>query len=65
MNPGDDKREFGPDILRALAIILVVFAHSLIYLDHIPFVQKYSLHIASSCAVWRVEIFFVLSGYLI
>ncbi len=54
-------RNFGLDIARCVAILLVVFAHSL------PFISKYSdnFRIFNICGFLGVEIFFVLSGFLI
>ena len=49
--PGASKRNFGLDVIRAAAIGLVVIAH-------------YAT-IAPVCGVLGVELFFVLSGYLI
>ncbi|NLU93168.1 acyltransferase family protein [Chitinophaga sp. Ak27] len=54
------KRIFGLDILRASAIILVMYTHSYVYLEKIL-----PSTIASFFLVDGVGIFFVLSGFLI
>ncbi len=57
-----DKRIFGLDIMRAIAITLVVLSHSLWILPRTKNVITDGLSLAG---VLGVEIFFVLSGFLI
>jgi|CXWL01.1.fsa_nt_gi peptidoglycan/LPS O-acetylase OafA/YrhL len=61
--PPPDQRLFGLDFLRALAILAVLLTHStLVY----PFEQKSWFHIAATTGGHLgVELFFVLSGFLI
>lgn len=54
-------RIFGLDILRFLAIVLVLVAHTVKILGNNPITG----FLSTMCAVWGVEIFFVLSGFLI
>jgi peptidoglycan/LPS O-acetylase OafA/YrhL len=57
-----DKRVFGLDILRACAILLVLVSHSRFYLKESLFgTEKY----LSLGGFFGVELFFVLSGFLI
>ncbi len=58
--PYDSKRVFGLDLLRALAIFFVVHGHGVHFLanSHFAFLQSISLP-------HGVDIFFILSGYLI
>lgn len=54
-------RNFGLDIIRALAILLVLFNHSINYFN----IFSLSTFIANLSGIYGVELFFVLSGYLI
>ncbi|TAN42428.1 MAG: acyltransferase [Nitrospirae bacterium] len=57
------KRIFGLDMLRALAIFLVLFAHSLVLLPSLPkALSKVLFHLLGFLGV---ELFFVLSGFLV
>lgn len=56
------KRIFGLDIMRAVAILLVVFSHTLWI---VPGAQGFIPDLLSLAGVIGVEIFFVLSGFLI
>ncbi len=55
------KRSYGLDVFRAIAILLVLFCHSMILLPEIP----YDKLIYYWTGFLGVELFFVLSGYLI
>jgi peptidoglycan/LPS O-acetylase OafA/YrhL len=57
----ENQRAFGPDLIRAAAIVLVIMSHTIPGGTMFP-----ALGIARDYwGVWGVEIFFVLSGYLI
>ncbi len=57
----EDKRKFGLDFVRALAILLVIFAHAGIF-----FIGTFNYIIENSgLGFFGVEFFFVLSGFLI
>lgn len=56
------SRQFGLDLLRALAILLVIAGHTIYFFDH-NFAYAYKLHMG--LAILGVEIFFVLSGFLV
>ncbi|MEY3499560.1 MAG: hypothetical protein RL308_1229 [Bacteroidota bacterium] len=60
---GIDKsnRVFGLDILRATAILLVLYSHR----DLISCTDSIHHHFNYLCGFWGVELFFVLSGFLI
>ncbi len=58
---GTFKRIFGLDLLRCVAILLVLFTHTLSFLD--PENHYYKLPVFTGFA--GVELFFVLSGFLI
>jgi len=57
-----NKRIFGLDIMRAIAILCVVFSHALWI---IPEMKGHLSDLLSLLGVMGVEIFFVLSGFLI
>ena len=57
-----DKRIFGLDLMRAVAILLVVFSH-ITWI--IPKTKGFIPDLMSIAGVIGVEIFFVLSGFLI
>ncbi|PLX23958.1 MAG: hypothetical protein C0599_03270 [Salinivirgaceae bacterium] len=59
MAPNKNQRHFGLDLIRALAILSVVFGHSMFILK--PIVPA----ITSFPFLRGVDVFFVLSGYLI
>ena len=54
-------RLFGLDLLRAIAVVCVLIAHTAKIWGHTYFTHHASIY----GAVWGVEIFFVLSGFLI
>ncbi len=56
----ENKRNFGLDILRATAIILVIFSHTAFIIS-----EKYNFEATYILGYLGVEIFFVLSGFLI
>lgn len=57
-----DNRIFGLDIMRAVAILMVVFSHALWIL---PRTKNLVTEVLSLSGLLGVEIFFVLSGFLI
>ncbi len=57
-----NKRMHGLDVARAIAISLVVFAHSLWISDFFPPVVSWLMQLSGTIGV---EIFFVISGFLI
>ena len=57
-----NKRMHGLDIARAIAISLVVFAHSLWISDFFPPVVSWFMQLSGTIGV---EIFFIISGFLI
>lgn len=59
----NNKRIFGLDLLRAIAILLVLYNHGLIIYPYLPSsIGNYTFWISG---FFGVEIFFVLSGFLI
>ncbi|WP_080059044.1 acyltransferase family protein [Spirosoma aerolatum] len=56
-----NSRIFGLDLLRCIAIVLVLIAHTIRPLGDNVFINASGIY----GAVWGVEIFFVLSGFLI
>ncbi len=57
------ERNFGLDLMRSIAIILVLIAHSLyMYYDKLPALIGNNLLLVGD---WGVQMFFVLSGFLI
>lgn len=64
----EHKRIFGLDLIRAIAVLSVVFAHSaclLTPLFKLPYGVGWFLENCSALGVLGVELFFVLSGFLI
>jgi peptidoglycan/LPS O-acetylase OafA/YrhL len=59
--PESKNRIEGLDLMRSLAILLVLFYHAWIFLS--PFFQK--LGMLFFMGFWGVELFFVLSGFLV
>jgi len=59
--PANGERNFGLDVIRATAIILVLAAHTLHAIYPTPFTET----IGTCAGVLGVELFFVLSGFLI
>ncbi len=57
-------RNFGLDLLRASAILLVLFAHGNT-IAKLPRLEGYKLSIEEIAGVFGVELFFILSGFLI
>jgi peptidoglycan/LPS O-acetylase OafA/YrhL len=61
VNRAHSPRVFGLDLLRAIAILGVLFAHYFVILyDHVP-----ALRVLGHSGFYGVELFFVLSGFLI
>ncbi len=58
---GLHDRVFGLDILRAAAILLVLYSHR----NLISATDRVHQHFIYLCGFWGVELFFVLSGFLI
>lgn len=58
---GLQHRVFGLDILRAAAILLVLYSHR----NLISATDRIHQHFIYLCGFWGVELFFVLSGFLI
>lgn len=58
----NDKRIFGLDVIRALAILLVLFSHAYYLVDS---VNPLVVSLSGLSGFAGVELFFVLSGYLI
>ena len=58
---GLQYRVFGLDILRAVAILLVLYSHR----NLISATDRIHQHFIYLCGFWGVELFFVLSGFLI
>ena len=64
----EHKRIFGLDLIRAIAVLSVVFAHSaclLTPLFKLPYGLGWFLENCSALGLLGVELFFVLSGFLI
>lgn len=58
-------RNYGLDVLRAAAILLVLTSHATFFIiQAIPESDQVKL-ISYFCGFWGVELFFVLSGFLI
>lgn len=59
------RRNYGLDVLRTLAILLVLVSHALFFvIQAYPQSDKVKL-ISYFCGFWGVELFFILSGFLI
>lgn len=58
---GGDARNYGLDLVRAVAIALVIAAHAETLVPWFPLRAE----LADACGYFGVELFFVLSGYLI
>ena len=59
------NRNHGLDVLRATAILLVLASHALFFVIQIFPESKTIKLISYFCGFWGVELFFVLSGFLI
>ena len=62
MNVSNKKRNIGLDVARTLAILLVLFAHTLWISDHYPKVVSAAMKLSGTAGV---EVFFIISGFLI
>ncbi len=62
MNIANKKRNIGLDVARAIAILLVLFSHTLWISDHYPKVVSSAMKLSGTAGV---EIFFIISGFLI
>lgn len=63
--PFVSSRNYGLDVLRAIAILLVLNSHTLFFVIQV-FPQSETIKLISYfCGFWGVELFFVLSGFLI
>ncbi len=62
MNISDKKRNIGLDIARSIAILLVLFSHTLWISDHYPKVVAAAMQLSGTAGV---EVFFIISGFLI
>lgn len=62
MNISNKKRNIGLDIARTIAILLVLFSHTLWISDHYPKVVSAAMQLSGTAGV---EVFFIISGFLI
>lgn len=62
MNVSNKKRNIGLDVARTLAILLVLFAHTLWISDNYPKVVSAAMKLSGTAGV---EVFFIISGFLI
>lgn len=62
MNIANKKRNIGLDVARTIAILLVLFSHTLWISDHYPKVVSSAMKLSGTAGV---EIFFIISGFLI
>ena len=58
----DKERVFGLDLMRAMAILFVLLSHTVFLL---PFSKETQNLVFQYCGFFGVELFFVLSGYLV
>ena len=58
-------RNYGLDVLRAAAILLVVSCHALFFVIQLAPEAATVKQISYFCGFWGVELFFILSGFLI
>ena len=58
----DKERIFGLDLMRAMAILFVLLSHTVFLL---PFSKETQNLVFQYCGFFGVELFFVLSGYLV
>jgi peptidoglycan/LPS O-acetylase OafA/YrhL len=62
MNISAKKRNIGLDIARTIAILLVLFSHTLWISDHYPKLVSAAMQLSGTAGV---EVFFIISGFLI
>ena len=62
MNIANKKRNIGLDVARTIAILLVLFSHTLWISDHYPKVVSSAMKLSGTAGV---EVFFIISGFLI
>lgn len=62
MNISNKKRNIGLDVARTLAILLVLFSHTLWISDNYPTIVSAAMKLSGTAGV---EVFFVISGFLI
>lgn len=59
------NRNYGLDVLRATAILLVLASHTIFFVIQAVPQSEFIKLISYFCGFWGVELFFVLSGFLI